>query len=240
MELKAVLFDLDGTLLPMDQDEFTRGYFGLLARKLAPYGYEAKKLVDAIWSGTADMVRNDGSVSNETAFWRRFAQIYGEAALADRGVIEEFYRNEFQGARAFCGYDAQAAETVREIRRSGLRVALATNPLFPRVATEARIRWAGLEPEDFELCTTYENIGCCKPNPAYYAEVAERMGLEPGECLMVGNDVDEDMIARTLGMRVFLLEPCMINKGQQDISCCPRGKFSDLMEYIRAERAQVI
>ena len=28
--VKAVLFDLDGTLLPMDQDEFTKGYFKLL------------------------------------------------------------------------------------------------------------------------------------------------------------------------------------------------------------------
>ena len=30
MKLKAVLFDLDVTLLPMDQNAFTKGYFKLL------------------------------------------------------------------------------------------------------------------------------------------------------------------------------------------------------------------
>lgn len=232
MELKAVLFDLDGTLLPMDQDEFTRGYFGLLARKLAPYGYEADQLVSAVWSGTAEMVKNDGSVSNETAFWRKFAEIYGEAGLADREIIEEFYRNEFNGAKMFCGYNEQAAGTVRALKEKGFRVALATNPLFPRVATEARIRWAGLEPEEFEFFTTYENIGYCKPNTAYYAEVARRMGLDPGECLMVGNDVGEDMTARDIGMQVFLLTDCMINREARDISAFPHGDFKKLMEYI--------
>ena len=77
MSLKAILFDLDGTLLPMDQDAFTGGYFKLLAKKLAPYGYEPKALIDGIWSGTAAMVQNDGSESNESAFWKRFAAVAG-------------------------------------------------------------------------------------------------------------------------------------------------------------------
>ena len=50
MYLTTVLFDLDGTLLPMDQEAFTTGYFKLLAKKLAPHGYEPKSLVDAIWA----------------------------------------------------------------------------------------------------------------------------------------------------------------------------------------------
>jgi phosphoglycolate phosphatase-like HAD superfamily hydrolase len=58
--ITTVLFDLDGTLLPMDQDAFTRGYFKFLAAKLAPHGYEPKQLVEAIWTGTEAMVRNDG------------------------------------------------------------------------------------------------------------------------------------------------------------------------------------
>ena len=71
MELTTVLFDLDGTLLPMDNDEFTKGYFKLLAQKMGPYGYEAGQLVDSIWAGTAAMVRNDGTQSNEAAFWEK-------------------------------------------------------------------------------------------------------------------------------------------------------------------------
>ncbi len=233
MLIKMVMFDLDGTLLPMDMEEFTGGYFKLLARKTAPYGYEAEKLVKAIWHGTAAMVKNDGSFSNEEAFWKDFAGIYGEEALKDKGLFDEFYANEFRDAKQFTGYNPKAAESVKRIKELGLRVALATNPLFPSVATRTRIRWAGLEPEDFEFFTTYENIGYCKPNPDYYREVLKRAGLEAQDCLMVGNDVGEDMVAGELGMKVFLLTDCLINKDHADITRYPHGSFDELLEYIR-------
>ena len=108
MKLTTILFDLDGTLLPMDNDAFTRGYFKLLAAKLAPHGYEPQKLVDAIWSGTAAMVRNDGTRSNEDAFWEDFTGTYGDKAAADTPLFNEFYENEFRDARALCGYNPKA------------------------------------------------------------------------------------------------------------------------------------
>ena len=233
-KLKMVLFDLDGTLLPMDMDVFTRGYFKLLAKKAAPRGYEAGTLVNAIWHGTAAMVKNDGSCLNEEAFWKDFTSVFGEAALQDKDLFEDFYANEFREARQFCGFNEKAAETVRRIRSAGYRVALATNPLFPSVATETRIRWAGLTPGDFEFFTTYENIGYCKPNPDYYREVLRRAGLEAEDCLMVGNDVGEDMIAETLGMKVFLLTDCLINKENKDIGRYPHGGFDELKAYVEA------
>ncbi len=231
MAVRMVLFDLDGTLLPMDMDEFTGGYFRLLAKKAAPRGYEPQALVGAIWHGTAAMVHNDGSCMNEEAFWRDFAATFGDQALKDRPLFDDFYANEFLQARRFCGFDPGAAETVYRLRGAGYRVALATNPLFPAVATEARIRWAGLEPGDFEFITTYENIGYCKPNPDYYREVLRRAGLRPEDCLMVGNDVCEDMIASRLGMKVFLLTNCLINKDHEDIDRYPHGDFDALRAY---------
>ena len=234
-KLTTVLFDLDGTLLPMDNDAFTKGYFKLLAGKLAPYGYDARQLVDAIWAGTAAMVANDGSQSNEAAFWKKFTGIYGEKVLADMPIFEEFYEKDFQRAKDLCGVNPNAAIAVHTIKEMGLRVVLATNPIFPAVATRSRIRWAGLEPEDFELYTTYENIGLCKPNPDYYREIVKRLGVTPEECLMVGNDALEDMVAEETGMQVFLLEDCLINKKQRDISLYPRGSFPQLMDFIRAQ-----
>ncbi len=231
----AVLFDLDGTLLPMDQDAFTRGYFKLLAKKLMPSGYEPEGLVKAIWHGTAAMVANDGSCSNEEAFWKDFTGIYGRKALEDRPVIEEFYTAEFQGARAFCGYTPEAEKTVAMLKEAGLRVVLATNPIFPAIATESRIRWAGLAPEDFELYTTYENIGFSKPNPDYYREILRRLGLSAQECIMVGNDVREDMVAEQLGMKVFLLTDCLLNPDGQPIDRWPHGDFPTLQAYLREQ-----
>ena len=185
MKKKTILFDLDGTLLPMDQDAFTRGYFKLLAQKLAPHGYDPAALVDNIWAGTAAMVGNDGKRTNEAAFWDRFAALYGEQVREDIPLFDAFYRQEFQQAKAFCGFTPKARAAVEACKAAGHRVALATNPIFPAVATESRIRWAGLEPEEFALYTTYENTAYCKPNPAYYRDVAQRLGVDPAACLRI-------------------------------------------------------
>lgn len=232
MSIKIVLFDLDGTLLPMDQDVFVGSYFKLLAEKLAPRGYDPKQLVGDIWAGTAAMVKNTGETTNEEVFWKKFEEIYGEHVRDDEPIFDAFYRNEFQQVQAVCGHNPMAAEVVHHLKEKGLRVALATNPIFPAVATESRIRWAGLIPEDFELFTTYENSSHCKPNPDYYRDILEELGAKPEECLMVGNDVTEDMIAEKLGMSVFLLTDCLINKENKDISSYPHGDFSQLLEFI--------
>ena len=114
----------------------------------------------------------------------------------------------------------------------GFNVALATNPIFPSIATEYRMQWAGLDRNDFELYTTYENSCHCKPNPDYYRDVLSALAVKPEECLMVGNDVTEDMIAETLGMKVFLLTHSLINKENKDISVYPNGNFEDLIRFI--------
>jgi len=234
MGIKAVLFDLDGTLLPMDQDAFVKTYLKLLAVKLAPYGYDPKQLSDTIWAGTAAMIQNDGRRSNETVFWEKFTEIFGAASKNDLPLFEEFYRNEFAGAKVTCGYNPQAAETIAAVKEKGFRVILATNPIFPAIATENRIRWAGLSPDDFELYTTYENSRYCKPNPEYYQDILEQQGLKAEECVMVGNDTRDDLAAQKLGMRVFLLTDCLINTRQKDISAYPNGGFPELISYIKA------
>ena len=230
--LKMILFDLDGTLLPMDQEVFTKDYFKRLAAKLLPHGYQADQLVDGIWAGTAAMVKNDGTCTNEEAFWRRFVQIFGEKALADKPIFDEYYRVEFQQVAEVCGCSAEAKATIEELKKRGYRIALATNPIFPAIATESRIRWAGLEPEEVELYTTYENTCYCKPNPDYYRDLLQRLDCQAEECLMIGNDVEEDMIAESIGMKVFLLTDCMINKKERDISVFPHGGFKDLLQYL--------
>lgn len=235
MSITTILFDLDGTLLPMDQDGFTKAYFGLLATKAAGHGYDPEAIVDGIWKGTAAMVKNDGSCLNEEAFWREFCGIFGEKARLDEPMFDEFYRNEFEGARAVCGFNQDVPKAIELLKQKGYRLVLATNPLFPAVATRKRIGWAGLSPEDFELYTTYENFSFCKPNPEYYREIARRLNLKPDECIMVGNDVAEDMIAQTLGMKVFLLTDCLLNRKNADISGFPQGNIQDMLAFIEEQ-----
>ena len=67
--LKAVFFDLDGTLLPMDEEKFTNLYFHLISEAVKDRGYEPQKLIDTIWQGTKLMYKNDGNQTNEEEFW---------------------------------------------------------------------------------------------------------------------------------------------------------------------------
>lgn len=232
--IKTILFDLDGTLLPMDQDTFVKAYLGKMAKKMTPFGYDPDLLVQAIWKGTGAMVMNDGSTTNEEVFLKIFSGIFGPDARADEPLFEAYYHNEFQTVKDDCGFDPRAAEAIREIKALGYGVALATNPLFPSVATCSRAKWAGLNPEDFALITTYENSRHCKPNLEYYRDILEILNLKAEECVMVGNDVDEDMIAEKLGMKVFLLTDNMINKNNLDTSRYPQGSFPELLTFIRA------
>lgn len=234
MSIKVVLFDLDGSLLPMDQDIFIKTYFGMLVKKIAPCGYSPELLVDTIWKGTVDMVKNDGGKTNEECFWDRFVSVFGEASLKDMSLFDEFYEKDFDKVKDSCGFDPMAAVAVAEIKKMGYRVALATQPAFPMAATERRIKWAGLSKDDFELVTTYENSRFCKPSLDYYRDIVEVLGVSPEECLMVGNDVSEDMITEKLGMKVFLLPACLINKNDEDIDKYPHGNLSDLVEFVKS------
>jgi len=234
MPITTVLFDLDGTLLPMDLEVFVKDYLGRIAAKLAPHGYDPKQLVDTIWRGTGAMVMNDGSKSNEEAFWALAVAVHGDQIVKDKHLFDRFYEEDFDKIKAVCGHHPAAARIVHRLKERGFRVVLATNPIFPAVATESRMKWAGLSPEDFELYTTYENSCYCKPNPEYYSEIFAKLGCEGSDCIMVGNDVEEDMVpASALGAKVFLLTDCLINKKERDINAYPHGGFTELKKFLK-------
>ena len=230
--IKTILFDLDGTLLPMEQETFVKEYFGGLSKKLASLGYGTEKLYPAIWGGVRGIIKNDTDARNEDVFWAVFKGFFPDFTEEDKLVFDEYYLNDFDGVAKVCGHDPRANETVKALKARGYRVALATNPVFPEIATRKRMAWAGLSHGDFEFYTTYEDHKRCKPNIGYYEEVLARLGADPAECMMVGNDVDEDMIAEKLGMKVFLLTDCLLNRNGKDISSYRQGSFAELMEYI--------
>lgn len=180
------------------------------------------------------MVKNDGRKTNEEAFWEIAAAVYGDQILQDKHFFDEFYEKDFDKIKAVCGFHPAAEQIVHSLRERNFRVVLATNPIFPARATQWRIQWAGLAPKEFELYTTYENSRYCKPNLEYYRDILSQLNVKAEECLMVGNDVAEDMVAEALGMKVFLLTDCLINKQNADISIYPHGGFTQLDEYIES------
>lgn len=235
--IKAVLFDLDGTLLPMDQEAFTHAYFKELAGAVAPLGIEPKKLVDTVWAGTAAMVKNDGRQTNKEAFWQTFARLSGADISRFEPACDHFYSNEFHRARTETRENPLAVEAVQLARQNGdgapRKVILASNPLFPLVGHATRLSWVGLKPADFDLVTSYESDRFCKPNPNYYTDICARLGLAPGECLMIGNDEEEDMYAASsIGMNAWLVTDCLLPSKAHPWQG-PKGSFTQLIEYLK-------
>ncbi|HET6350799.1 MAG TPA: HAD family hydrolase [Coriobacteriia bacterium] len=205
--IKAVLFDLDGTLLDIDLQGFLRDYFGALGPAmvgLAP-DRSPEDVVAAVISGTDAMSASHPGQTNAAAFHARFLQLTGvdlddPAAAA---VIDAFYATRFPELRKSYRARAGAADAVRTAREAGCRVALATNPIFPHAAIAERARWAGLDVADFDFVTTYEVMHATKPRAEYYREIAEVLGVRPGECLMVGDDALLDLPAGDVGMTTW-------------------------------------
>ena len=231
--IRAILFDMDGTLLPMtDVKFFEKLYFKSLATRVAPLGYQPQELINGVWRGTMAMISNDGARLNSEVFWDVFAGIFGEKSYQDIAKFDDYYRTDFVAAKAACGLNLKAAEIVKRLKNRGLTVVVATNPLFPLVAQEQRLAWAGIDSSDVDLITHYDNSHFCKPNLKYYEELLDKLNLKGEECIMVGNDVNEDMIAERLGMKVFLVTDCLLNPDGKDISVYPHGTFDDLAAFI--------
>lgn len=230
--IKAILFDLDGTLLLSDSDEFTKAYFAELTKYLAPL-HDPKELPAVIWAGTKEMVKNDGSRTNEDAFWESYCGFYGKDARADEPVFAEFYATKYTELKILCGKHPGMDSFTKALKEAGYKLVIATNPLFPLNVQKERISWTGVDPELPDLITSYENCHYSKPNPDYYREIIEQIGFSPEECLMVGNDVKEDMeTGLEVGMKVFLMPEFLLNREGKDISGYPQGDFSALKSYI--------
>ena len=234
MKYQAIMFDLDGTLLPMDYDTFLKGYLGLLAEHVAPLGYGKRELIAAMWQGVAAMTKNDGSRTNCEAFWDVFAGVFGEECYQHIPVFDAFYDADFHKAKAFTvPAPEKARAAVALAREKGERVVLATSPLFPRIAVKSRLSWAGLTLEDFDLVTEYENSSTCKPNPAYYLEICRKIGVDPAKCLMIGNNVEEDILpSASVGFDTYLMTDYLLAAGE--IPPVPKGSFDDAVAFLQS------
>ena len=231
--IKGVFFDLDGTLVPMDLDVFTKEYLTELCKVLCPNGVDDKTLVKSMLVGMKAMRANDGKRTNKEVFWEKFTEVTGEEAEKFIKYSDPFYTNEFNNTRWCTGKNDLAKLAVELAHENGRKVVLATNPFFPVTAQVTRANWVGVDGEQFDLITSYETEVYCKPNPQYYLSICERLGFLPEECLMIGNDENDDIIPATkAGLNCFLVTDCLIPcEGYE--STCPSGSFEDLIEYLK-------
>ncbi len=208
--IRAVLFDLDGTLLDIDINGFLSAYFRELGPVLATLTSRSPEgSLAALREATEAMFGEHPGRTNRDVFDERFRAVTGVdlSASPASSAVDAFYRDRFPSLRASHGPRDGAHDAVHRAREAGMKTVLATNPMFPRAAIVERLRWTGIDVEMFDLVTTYETSHACKPLPGYFLQIAESLSLAPEECLMVGDDPDLDLPASAVGMRTFYVGP---------------------------------
>lgn len=231
--IKAIFFDLDGTLLRMSLDSFRNHYFQILVEKGYQLGFKDKqKFGECMFAGIKRMTDNDGSKLNEEVFWDCFAEYFGKDSLIYKKDFDAFYKDEFTCLKEYAEENKYAKDIINFIKSKNLMTVLATNPYFPVSGQETRINFIPLSYSDFDYVTAYSNSTYCKPNVKYFKEVMNKLSLKSDEIIYFGNDVKEDFLpATSLGIKTYLVKGYIL---YHDID------VSSLKDYEEIEMSDVI
>ena len=229
---KTIFFDLDGTLLPVDPDSMFKEYFVRLKKSglLAQISPDTERAYHVFNKAGYAMMENKGEDYNDNVFFQYIESETGRGKAVLEKPVYDFYSEVFEGLSGLLkpsnGLQRKIIDTVRE---KGYRTVLATMPVFPLPAAVSRMGWVGLTPDDFSYISHFANSRFLKPDPRYYEEILENTGLKAEECIMVGNNITEDMSAAALGFEVFLVTGFEIGTYQPGIY--PDGDLSALLGW---------
>jgi FMN phosphatase YigB (HAD superfamily) len=234
--IRALLLDLDDTLLGNNTRTFMDHYFALLSEYAGSILDKSTFLPSLIQSTQATIKNTDPALTNAAVFWANFEALTGGRRDELEPFFRRFYETEFPRLRATTTYRPAAAELVRSAFDHGLMVVIATNPLFPQTAIEQRLDWAGVPVNEFPyaLVTSYEIMHATKPQLAYYHEILAAVNCSPEEAVMAGDDWKNDIApAAAVGIMTYWVT----NGGSEPpepAMTCGIGPLEDLMHLVAA------
>lgn len=228
----TVFFDLDGTLLPIDTHDFMSAYTVSLGEFAHDQGLDGRAVMSALFDGVKAMAKNDGTRTNHDAFWDAFAQSTGLDAQETETLFNQYYEGPFNDIARIATPNPASARAIATLKSKGYTLALTTMPMFPLKAVHARLRWAGLDPNDFSFVTDYATATSVKPHVAYYEEALRRAGVEASDVLMVGNNTREDGAASKAGCDIYFVTDHLIAEDDGlAIDDCKHGTMEDFARF---------
>lgn len=205
--IKAVLLDLDDTLIHNPTGAFLTAYFQLVDEHFSRIWGErqyARLLATAVKSIMYG--ERDNITSNLDVVLATLCREIGHTPVEVLNCLQAFYTNEFHTLRHCVQPVPNAAQLIEDLKQLNYAVVIATNPVYPPQAIQCRLAWGGL-PDDltaYTFVTTGANMHFAKPDPAYYAEILGRIGVEPDEAIMVGDTLENDIdAAAKIGLHTF-------------------------------------
>ena len=231
--IKNILFDLDGTLINTLQNNFNEKYFNSIYKKFNDSGYDGAFLSRAVLEGLGAMISNDGSKSNEEAFWDFFESKTNVKKDDIISLFEDFYKKEYDALYDCVEKIEVTGKAISILKNKGYNLILATNPLFPKIAIEKRASWGNIDCCNFSYVTSYENSSYAKPNLNYYKEIIDNNHLDAKETIMFGNDLIEDLVIEELNVPCYIITNNMINVENIN-NCTKKGDYNDFLNYINS------
>jgi FMN phosphatase YigB (HAD superfamily) len=230
--LNTILFDLDGTLLSIDHKQFERIYFGGLASHFTDM-YPPDKLIQLILESTKAMVADLSERTNEVVFMETLEALVQDRLSEMQRRFKRFYENDFDRLKEAVVENVLIQKTISILKAKGYQLVIATNPMFPKIAIEKRIGWTGLNRSDFSYVTSFETNHYCKPQTAFFAEILNDIKKSSEECLMVGNDAQEDMAAKTYNIKTYLITDYLIHRHDGPVSADYQGSYMDFLNFVQ-------
>ena len=229
---RAIRVDLDGTLCPMELEEFLGGYFKDIARFAAEQGIDAEKFAHAFGAGAMAMgKRTPGGKTNHDVFWDVFFGEFDPNETDWEALFADYYDTRFGVIGADVVPNPATRRAIDALAAKGYPLALATQPMFPRRAVEWRLAWAGVADAPFRYISTYENSTAVKPQVEYYAEVLEHCGLSAADALMVGNNTLDDLAAAKLGVDVYLVTDHLLDPEGRGLEGVAHGTMEEFASW---------
>ncbi|MDD2332906.1 MAG: HAD hydrolase-like protein [Mesotoga sp.] len=195
------LFDLDGTLSAVSDEDFARRYFQLVFSS-AEGRVVLEKLMSALEVSLKALFGDrDNFKNNYDLFMERFVESMGDH---DQNWYEqffnEFYDGDYNKLEELVAPRENVVKVLKDLRKAGKGIIIATNPIFPGKAINKRLEWVGVEKKFLDYVTTMENSHYVKPDLRYYREILEVNGLEASNCVMIGNDMSMDGVCSDVGI----------------------------------------
>lgn len=236
-KIKTILFDLDGTLLSINMKDFEDIYYRSLSESFKEI-IPPENFMKILYGSVVTMVKNTEHRTNEEVFMEAMRSHVKDDLPLYFEKFSSYYENDFHILKEAVLDTTEMQQATKLLKNKGYELVIATNPLFPKEAIEKRIEWSGIDRSDFSYVSYFEKNHYCKPNLEYYEEILQHIERRPEECMMVGNDALEDLIAGKLGITTYLITDHLLNRNGIEIKADHVGDYKDFLAF--AEKMPVL